>query len=91
MTPKALTKQILNIMSNPKEKAKQLIDIFKPNAYRGACEENDELMELYHAKQCALIAVYEILKAYKYSNELTNEICSILLFYNEVKQEIEKL
>jgi hypothetical protein len=43
------------------------------------------------AKQCSLIAVDEILKAYKHSNSLTTEVCSILLFYKEVKREIEKL
>ena len=66
-----------------KEKAKELVDTFKPNAYIGACEDNDELMELYHSKQCALKAVDEIIKAIGFST--TDE------YWQEVKQELEKL
>ena len=73
----------------PKEKAEQLVDTFKPNAYRGACEENDELMELYHSKQCALIAVDEIIKTIEYSSQ-ADEI-SKTSYWEQVKKEIEKL
>jgi len=73
----------------PKEKAKQLIDIFKPNAYRGACEENDELMELYHAKQCAFIAVDEIIKTIEYSSQADE--MSKTSYWEQIKTEIEKL
>ena len=72
-----------------KEKAKELVDTFKPNAYRGACEENDELMELYHSKQCALKAVDEIDKAIGWHPfEVPNKEIE---YWQEVKQEIEKL
>jgi len=73
----------------PKEKAKQLIDIFKPNAYRGACEENDELMELYHAKQCAFIAVDEIIKTIEYSSQADE--MSKTSYWEQIKTEIEKI
>ena len=65
----------------PKEKAKELVDTFKPNAYIGACEENDELMELYHSKQCALKAVDEILNLEPPERS----------YWQEVKNEINKL
>jgi len=72
----------------PKEKAKQLIDIFKPNAYRGACEENDELMELYHAKQCAFIAVDEILQ--ELENIDDGQTVIPYDYWQEVKNELNK-
>lgn len=43
------------------------------------------------AKQCALIAVQEILCSNPHSNPLTTEVYSTMLFWNKVKQEIEKL
>ena len=71
-----------------KEKAKELVDTFKPNAYRGACEENDELMELYHSKQCALKAVDEILKD---REEIDGMRVINDPYWLEVKQEINNL
>ena len=70
-------------MITPKEKAKELVDKFKPNAYIGACEDNDELMELYHSKQCALICCNEVL-GYMGADRGYE-------FWTNVKQEIEKL
>ena len=71
-------------MGNEAElKAKELVDKFD--------ETLTYLESKQKAKRCALIAVYEILQAYKHCNSLTTEVCSTLLFYNEVKQEIEKL
>jgi hypothetical protein len=67
----------------PKEKAKDLLDKFS----------NVALLDSYEAKQCALIAVDEILDelleivmvtSSKYIIKHTN-------YYKEVKQEIEKL
>jgi len=65
----------------PEEKAKELVGTF------------DESMEFYtpkrFSKQCAIIAVDEILKShYKL---LTGVKSSIYNYYQEVKQEIEKL
>lgn len=65
-------------MSNPKEKAQELVDklTLTSNAQDGSWMCKDL------AKQCALIAVNEIL-----------DVCKTYLspYYNEVKKEIEKL
>jgi hypothetical protein len=45
----------------------------------------------YAAKTCALITVQEIINANPHSNPLTTEVYSTMLFWNKVKQEIEKL
>jgi len=68
----------------PKEKAKELVDTFKPNAYIGAYEDDDKKMELYHSKQCALKSVDEIILANPHFNPFMS-------YWQEVKQEIEKL
>ena len=86
----------------PKEKAKELVDKFKPNAYIGACEDNDELMELYHSKQCALITVNEIIESRKADPDFDDTKLGIvthyiaphplrLSYWVKVKEEIEKL
>ena len=65
----------------PKEKAKELVDNFRLNVldYEGSG------LNLFKAKQCALIAVDEILKvSITYAGKDYE-------YYQEVKQEIEKL
>ncbi len=68
----------------PKEKAKELVDRFSEyqhtdfNYSRGGYQADTQIQ---NAKQCALIAVDEILDKDGYNNE----------YYQEVKQEIEKL
>ena len=59
----------------PKEKAFNLIKMFNPHT-------EEHRIPIYHSKQCALIAVNEILKAVegKYDE-----------YWKEVKKEIEKL
>ena len=69
----------------PKEKAKELVREFKKYAYYPKTK-NDEIFikELKeNAKQCALIAVNEILNL--------NDIDGEYSFYLKVKQEIENL
>jgi hypothetical protein len=68
-------------MNEAKEKAKELVDKFS----------NVTLLDSYEAKQCALIAVQEILCSNPHSNPLTTEVYSTMGFWNKVKQEIEKL
>lgn len=79
----------------PKEKAKELVDKMdlkqmpSLNLARNEINLNDTF---FNAKQCALIAVDEILK---YQDSLvgmldTNDGRSIM-FWQEVKKEIEKL
>jgi hypothetical protein len=64
-----------------REKAKELINRFS----------NAALLDDYEAKQCALIAVREIINANPHSNPLTTEVYSTMLFWNEVLRQIEKL
>jgi hypothetical protein len=71
----------------PKEKAKDLFNKFIEFA-----QDWDELdgyiVNKYNAKQCALIAVDEIIEALSFHSwQNRNEI----EYYEEVKQEIEKL
>ena len=81
----------------PKEKAKELVDKYKkqldtatPTLYR----------PIYQAKQCALIAVEEMLGEYQSMSDLEStlvvegQVLSVidkLVHWMEVKQEINKL
>jgi len=73
----------------PKEKAKELVDNFRLNVldYEGSG------LNSFKAKQCALIAVDEILTVVKFYEK---QNCRLLidnmkvLYWQEVKQEIEK-
>jgi hypothetical protein len=64
----------------PKEKAEQLINAFIPHV-RWKMGQEDVIRR---AKECALIAVDEIIKEIKFDIYLTE-------YWKEVKQEIEKL
>jgi len=63
----------------PKEKAKELKELFTFN-----CRECD------NSKISALIAVDEMLTWFK-AHSYSNKNYDAFVFYNEVKQEIEKL
>jgi hypothetical protein len=72
-----------------KEKAKELVEKYMPlvYCYLGSgmlANEYDESVAKYNAKQCALIAVEEILKG-------DHLIRTPLSFWQQVKEEIEKL
>ena len=64
-------------MNNPKEKAKELVIKFMPFSLSYRSE--------YCSKQCALIAVDEILNLHK------KVALETLEYYQQVKQEIELL
>jgi hypothetical protein len=67
----------------PKEKAVELFDKFN----------NPDITHypyVHNAQQCALIAVDEILTWFK-AHSYSNKNYDAFVFYNEVKQEIEKL
>jgi hypothetical protein len=66
----------------PKEKAKELIDKFEHETY--------SLIQGQLSKQCALIAVDEMLTWFK-AHSYTTKNYDAFVFYNEVKQEIEAL
>jgi hypothetical protein len=84
----------------PKEKAQELVKKFTAHSYH-----NDNVQQCFdHAKQCALIAVDEILNAYPHTfglnkeytkdGELVTSIVNIrpnIIYWQKVKQEIENL
>ena len=76
----------------PKEKAKELIREFKKYAYYPKTKDDElfvkELKE--NAKQCALIAVDEIIKETKLHDKTIYQH-GRTFYWQEVKQEIEKL
>jgi hypothetical protein len=65
------------------EKAKELVDKML-YCYQGHIDE-------YTAKQCALIAVDEVLNEYKSNETFTQPVSSRVFMYKRIKQEIEKL
>jgi hypothetical protein len=67
----------------PKEKAEELVDKFVQ--YTPA----DSEFEYPYAKQCALIAVDEILDSITKINQY--DFGTLNYYWNEVKQELEKL
>jgi hypothetical protein len=71
-------------MSNPKEKAEQLVSVYFLL-----------VQTIAQQKQCAIIAVDEILIDYSYMqnvrNANSNQIHSQRVYWQEVKTEIEKL
>jgi hypothetical protein len=74
----------------PKEKAKELVNKFEP--YMPFIDQIDYSINMdkrtRHAKQCALIAVDEILRSHHNLYGVNNKEVK---FYLEVQQEIEKL
>ena len=67
----------------PKEKAKELVEIFRLKVL----DYDGNGINGFKAKQCALIAVDEILKVVSFYNDSQAEV----IYFKEVKQEIEKL
>ena len=76
----------------PKEKARELVAKFKPYSYSGRDEDREWRFE--NAKQCALIAVDEIQQLMKNLSTCKSRFIYIIHemnYFEEVKQEIEKL
>jgi inorganic pyrophosphatase/exopolyphosphatase len=77
----------------PKEKAKELVREFKKYAYYPKTKDDElfvkEIKE--NSKQCALIAVDEIIKTICYCYPINEYEISFVEYWQEVKQEIEKL
>jgi len=70
----------------PKEKAKELFDKMFNKI------QPDELgLDYKSAKECATIATNEIILANPHSNPLNTDVYSTMGYWQEVKQEIEKL
>lgn len=71
----------------PKEKAKELIEKF---ILFSTVYDNGRVVNTRNPQQCALIAVEEILDAYRDAN-VEYEDGKHTKYWTEVKQEIEKL
>jgi hypothetical protein len=87
-------------MNPAKEKAKELVEKFKPMCHNVkhtgildglATVMNDDIINLYAAKQCALIAVNEKLEELSEVPSYGIQYLLRINFLEEVKQEIEKL
>lgn len=70
----------------PKEKAEILVAKFIKHS-----RAEKEIKPIQSAKKCALIAVDEIISANPHSNPLNTDVYSTMDYWQEVKQEIEKL
>ncbi len=86
-------------MISPQEKAEELVDKYKPfvYCYMGSgmlSNDYDENVVFRNAKECALIAVDEILKALKYppkANENRHIIhVETIIYWQEVREELLK-
>jgi len=71
----------------PKEKAEELFDKFRVKVHD---RDGTSAMNGFEAKQCALIAVDEIISVLADLNGIYN-ITPAFTYWQEVKQEIEKL
>lgn len=77
----------------PKEKARELVKKFTLYLGTDAVGEEYYASEL-DAKRCALIAVDEIVEIFEFmvaSNLENHQFMAILNYWDEVKQEIEKM
>ena len=79
----------------PQEKAIELIDKYKNYALSTGVDENnlsfDDFLSFDDLKQCALIAVDYIITSNPHSNPFNTDVYSTMSYWQEVKQEIEKL
>lgn len=73
----------------PKKKAKELIDKFSPLAKNWDCY-NDEPLEENNAKQCAIIALQEMIELLD-ELPMNEDVIEQFAYLQEVKQEIKKL
>jgi hypothetical protein len=73
------------------EKAKELIEkMYYCNRFDDK-ENYIPAMALERAKQCALMAVQEIILSNPHSNPFNTDVYSTMSYWEEVKTEIEKL
>ena len=75
----------------PEKKALELVEkMYFSGRYKDG-EDYIPEQALIRAKECALIAVNEIILANPHSNPLNTDVYSTMDYWQEVKQEIEKL
>lgn len=73
----------------PKEKAEELVNKFYNYVFNPESHKDDNLK---WSKECALIAVDEIISLMiKFHNRHIEDNSNEIIFWEEVKQEIEKL
>lgn len=75
----------------PKEKAEQLVGLFKIPLIISDTEAGEEIICTTISKQCALIAVDEILNISYFTHEPSEDDDLYMNYWKQVKQEIEKL
>jgi hypothetical protein len=81
----------------PKQTAQTLVDEYLNASFN--CKDCDmpfcdvpcTMLNLSEAKECALIAVDNIISANPHSNPLNSDVHSTMNYWFEVKQEIENL
>ena len=74
----------------PEQKAEELVEKFADYSIN-LFDEGLNLTPIIAAKKCALVAVDEIISANPHSNPLNTNVYSTMDYWQEVKQEIEKL
>jgi hypothetical protein len=75
----------------PKDKAISLVDSYRIILMNENTECGEEILSTVIAKQCALIAVDEIIRSNPHSNPLNTNVESTMEYWQQVKQEINKL
>jgi hypothetical protein len=75
----------------PEEKAINLVDSYRIILMNEDTECGEEILCTVIAKQCALIAVDEIIRSNPHSNPLNTNVESTMEYWQQVKQEINKL
>lgn len=75
----------------PKEKAEDLVHQYRLILLQSDSELSHEINLTIYAKQCALIAVNQVIKEYKIFLQSAPSFDIDYIYWQEVKQEIEKL
>jgi hypothetical protein len=73
----------------PEEKAIELVNNYYNSIYDYVKKHKDGVLE--QAKYCALIAVNNIIASNPHSNLFNTEVYSTISYWQQVKQEIEKI
>jgi hypothetical protein len=75
----------------PKEKAISLVDSYRIILMNQDTECGEEILCTVIAKQCALIAVDEIIRSNPHSNPLNTNVESTMEYWQQVKQKIQAI
>jgi len=75
----------------PKDKAISLVDSYRIILMNEDTECGEEILCTVIAKQCALIAVDEIISSNPHSNPLNTNVKSTMEYWQQVKQEIQEI